>query len=185
MVSVGGGNHSFRSDHPGNIWITPSGYPRSHLTPEDLLLIDLEGNVLHGNLRPTIETPFHTQIYKVRPEINAVCHVHNPYTQGFFLSQKLTETDIAGIYLLADDPPLEFPRPIGAGPVVIEYRQLGSKALGRLVGEACRFDVLPIRVIVLLNHGIIGIGRCIHEGRFLVELLEEWARCVTVFKSLS
>lgn len=185
MVSVGGGNHSFRSEHPERVWITPSGYPRSHLTPDDLLLIDLEGNVLHGNLRPTIEVPFHTEIYKVRQDINAVCHIHNPYTQGFFISQKLVQTDIKGIYTLADNPPIEFPKPIGAKPAIIEYRQLGSEALGRVVGEACRLDpLIPVGVMVLLNHGVIGIGRCIHEARFLVDLFEEWARCLAVFKGL-
>lgn len=183
MVSVGGGNHSFRSDRAERIWITPSGYPRSHLVPDDLLLIDLDGNVVHGSLRPTIEMPFHTEVYKVRPDINAVCHIHNPYTQGFFLASKLAPTDIDGIYTLADKPPIEFPKVLGS-PVAIEYRQLGSKALGRAVGMACRLEPKPAGVIILLNHGAIGIGRCIHEARFQVDLLEEWARCLAVLKGL-
>lgn len=186
MVSVGGGNHSFRSERPERIWITPSGYPRSHLTPDDLLLTDLEGNVLQGNLRPTIEIPFHTEIYKTRPDINAACHVHNPYTQGFFLSSKFIQTDIERIYILADDPPVELPDFIGTRPIIIEYKQLGSKALGRAVGKACTLDsLMPIGIMVLLNHGVIGIGRCIHEARLLVDLLEEWARCLAIFKRLS
>lgn len=186
MVSVGGGNHSFRSERAERIWITPSGYPRSHLTPDDLLLIDLEGNVLCGGLRPTIEVPFHTEIYKVRPDINAVCHTHNPYTQGFFLSSKLTQTELEGIYTLAEDPLIEFPKPINTKLPIIEYRQLGSKALGRVVGKACHLDpLMPIGVMILLNHGIIGIGRCIHEARFLVDLIEEWARCLVVLKAMS
>lgn len=187
MVSVGGGNHSFRSEHSEEIWITPSGYPRSHLTPDDLLLIDLDGNVLCGNLLPTIELPFHTEIYKVRPDINAVCHIHNPYTQGFFLTQKLIQTGAEGIYTLAADPPIEFPGPLGgAKSAIIEYRQLGSRSLGRIVGEASHLDSLvPIGVMILLNHGVIGIGRCIHEAKFLVDLLEEWARCLAVLRALS
>lgn len=184
MVSVGGGNHSFRSDKKDRIWITPSGYPRSHLEPDDLLLIDLDGKVICGNLRPTIEAPFHTEIYRVRPDINAVCHTHNPYTQGFFLASKLVPTAVGGVYALADKPPIEFPKILGE-MIVIEYRQLGSRVLGKAVGAACQLEALmPAGVIILLNHGVIGIGRCIHEARFQVDLLEEWAKALAVFKSL-
>ncbi|MEM2761031.1 MAG: class II aldolase/adducin family protein [Nitrososphaerales archaeon] len=185
MVSVGGGNHSFRSDEPDRIWITPSGYPRSHLTTDDLLLIDLDGNVLAGNLRPTIEVPFHTQIYKVRSDINAVCHTHNPYTLGFFLSSKLESID-EGICTLSEEPLIEFPKILGEEPVIIDYRQLGSRSLGNIVGKAVSFNYLrPSGTLILLNHGIISIGRCIHEARLLVELLEEWARCSAIAKIFS
>ena len=89
LVSVGGGNHSFRSEIKNQIWITPSGYPRSHLKDDDLILIDLEGNTILGNLRPTIEVPFHTEIYKNRNDINAICHVHNPIYHGFLSNYQI------------------------------------------------------------------------------------------------
>ncbi len=184
LVSVGGGNHSFRQIIRNRIWITPSGYPRSHLITEDLVSIDLDGNVKNGNLKPSIEIPFHTEIYRVRPDINAICHTHNPYTQGFFLSAKLgfIEKDI---YTISELLPIEYPEPLGKIPIVVEYRQLGSRALGRLIGKACMKDVLyPRGVIVMLNHGVIGMGRCIHEAKFLIELSEEWARCLFIFLNL-
>ena len=186
MVSVGGGNHSFRAELKNHIWITPSGYPRSHITSDDLLLIDLDGNVLKGNLKPTIEVPFHTEIYKNRPDINAVCHVHNPYTSGYFLSSKLVPIDQEGIWTSAEKPPIKYPEVLSDKPVVLEYRQLGSVLLGNLVGRASKFaSVFPYGTIILLNHGVIGLGRCIHEAKFVVDLCEEWAKCLVVKKKMN
>lgn len=183
LVSVGGGNHSFRSKLDNQIWITPSGYPRSHITSDDLLLIDLDGNILKGNLKPTIEVPFHTEIYKNRSNINAVCHVHSPYTSGYFLSSKLVNLDNEGIWTLAETPSISFPKVLSDNPLVLGYKQLGSKGLGNLVGKASKFDSeIPFGIIILLNHGVIGIGRCVHEARFAVDLCEEWAKCVVVKK---
>lgn len=184
MVSVGGGNHSFRQINRDRIWITPSGYPRSHLMTRDLVSIDLDGNIISGNLKPTIEVPFHIEIYKVRPDINAVCHTHNPYTQGFFLSAKLGPIE-QGVYTISELLPIKYPEPLGKIPIVVEYRQLGSRGLGKLVGKACTKDFLyPTGIIIMLNHGVIGIGRCIHEAKFLIELSEEWARCLFIFSKL-
>lgn len=196
LVSVGGGNHSFRSEIKNQIWITPSGYPRSHLKDDDLILIDLEGNTILGNLRPTIEVPFHTEIYKTRNDINAICHVHNPYTMGFYLTAKLQVTKYEGIYSLKELPSIKLPKPI-ENSIIIEYKQLGSKALGKAVGIASKMELTPPpssnsiseitlnpKVIILLNHGIIGMGKCIHEAKFLVELYEEWAKCILVKKVL-
>jgi ribulose-5-phosphate 4-epimerase/fuculose-1-phosphate aldolase len=189
LVSVGGGNHSFRSDTKNEVWITPSGYPRSHLKENDLILIDLEGNTIQGNLRPTIEVPFHTEIYKNRNDVNAVCHVHNPYTMGYYLTAKLQHTNYEGIFTLNELPPIKLPKPI-ENSIIIEYKQLGSKALGKIVGRATKIELdssSPLseskynsKILILLNHGIIGIGECIHEAKFLVELYEEWAKCVMI-----
>ncbi len=194
LVSVGGGNHSFRSEIKNQIWITPSGYPRSHLKDDDLILIDLEGNTILGNLRPTIEVPFHTEIYKNRNDINAICHVHNPYTMGFYLTTKLEATKYEGIYSLKELPSIKLPKPI-EDSIIIEYKQLGSKLLGKTVGIASRMELMASisisesiisnpKIIILLNHGIIGMGKCIHEAKFLVELYEEWAKCIMVKKVL-
>jgi L-fuculose-phosphate aldolase len=184
MVSVGGGNHSFRSDDARKIWITPSGYPRSHLAPDDLILIDLNGNVVQGNLRPSIEVPFHTEIYKARPEVNAVCHTHNPYTQGFILSARLKSLG-DGISTLSESPFIDFPKTLGDFPLIIHYQQLGSRSLGNSVATACRNNLPhPCGIVVLLNHGVIGIGKCIHEAKFAVDLIEEWARCLAIMSRL-
>jgi len=185
FMSSGGGNHSIRIPGTDKILITPSGYPRSHLKPEDIITIDLKGELIEGSLRPTIEVPFHTEIYRKRPDINAACHTHSSYTQALAISAKLEPTKVKGIYALDVPSDLSLPRALGKWLPLLEYRQLGSRSLAKLVGEICVFDsnsLKPSGSMVLLNHGVIGIGRCIHEARFMVELLEEWARCQVVAK---
>ncbi|MCS6767725.1 MAG: class II aldolase/adducin family protein [Candidatus Nitrosocaldus sp.] len=177
-VSSGGGNHSVRLRD--GIWITPSGYPRSHLTVDDLVLIDSRGCVLRGDLRPSIEVPFHTEIYRVRCDINAVSHAHSPYSHALIQTLELAEVDGHGGVFRLDDRveqmlPLRIPDTLNL--LILEYRQLGSRALARLVGEAFSMHA---NMVVLLDHGVIGVGKCIHEAMLYVQLLEEWARCVTV-----
>jgi L-fuculose-phosphate aldolase len=178
-VSSGGGNHSIRIKHGEDhmIWITPSGYPRSHLTVDDLVLIDKNGNVLRGDLRPSIETPFHTEIYRVRSDVNGVSHAHSPYSHAVIQTLRIKE-EYEGIYSIDDELPIDVPEVIGDVPV-LEYRQLGSRALARLVGDTLMLKP-NTKIMVLLDHGVIGVGACIHEAMMYVQLLEEWARCVVV-----
>src|SRR3989442_13971808 len=63
---------------PDRLWITPSGHHKGLLQPADLLLIDLQGDVLFGNGRPSSETPMHLALYRCRPDIRAVVHAHPP-----------------------------------------------------------------------------------------------------------
>lgn len=202
LVSSGGGNHSSRMPGSNQVWITPSGYPRSHTKPEDLVKIDLDGNILEGSLRPSIEVPFHTEIYKRRPDVNAVVHTHSPYTQGVVLGgflgpTKEREADSLTVHVFDQDPKIPLAHGEGAlilgdipilrlpeelGEVALQpYLNPGAMELARRVGETSVGKPLrPIRVIILINHGVIGIGGCIHEARAFVEIMEEWARFLTV-----
>lgn len=204
LVPSGGGNHSARMPGSNEIWITPSGYPRSHTMPEELVKIDLEGNVLEGSLRPSIEVPFHTEIYKKRPDVNAVVHTHSPYTQGITLAgileqkQSKEASNLAihvfdrdpkiplvhgeGALVLGDIPILKLPEEVGE-VALVPYLNPGARELAKLVGEASIGKPLrPIRIMVLINHGVISMGACIHEARAFVEIMEEWARFLTVSK---
>lgn len=188
LVSSGGGNHSIRIPPMNNnhhVLITPSGYPRSHLKADDIITIDLDGNMIEGSLRPTIEVPFHTEIYR-KCEAGAVCHTHSPYTQSLALSAMLRPTSTKGISTIETSEPL--PKALKGNLSVLEYRQLGSRALANIVGEACGNFANENGLggaIILLNHGIIGLGKCIHEAKFMVEVIEEWSRCQLVGKILN
>jgi L-fuculose-phosphate aldolase len=80
LVSALSGNASIRVPGTNCIWITPSGIFKGGLTVDDLVKIDLEGNVVEGFRKPSSEWRFHVAIYKSRPDINAVIHAHNPVT---------------------------------------------------------------------------------------------------------
>ena len=69
----------------GNIMATPTGISKSFITPEKLVVIDKEGNVLEaeGNYRPSSEIKMHLRCYKERPDVGAVLHAHPPVATGF------------------------------------------------------------------------------------------------------
>ena len=76
------GNVSCRVDS-SRILIKPSGVPYETLTAQDMVLVDMQGRVLDGNLRPSCDTPTHLEIYRAFPLVQAICHVHSSYATAF------------------------------------------------------------------------------------------------------
>ncbi|RLF35939.1 MAG: class II aldolase/adducin family protein [Thermoplasmata archaeon] len=72
------GNISCRVDKE-KILITPSSLPYRDIKPDDILLVNLDGEVLEGKRNPSVETPFHTAIYKNRDDVKAIIHTHSQY----------------------------------------------------------------------------------------------------------
>ncbi|MCX8170395.1 MAG: class II aldolase/adducin family protein [Candidatus Bathyarchaeota archaeon] len=159
LISALGGNVSARIPGAKEFWITPSGVFKGELKPEDLLKADLDGRVIEGFLRPSVETPFHAMIYRKRADVNAVVHCHNPFATGLAL---------AGI-------PIQ-PITVEAAVVLRKVRVVpwafpGTDALANLVGEY----IEGARALILMNHGVIGVGSNLLEAEAIVETLEEVA----------
>ena len=73
------GNISQRSKCGKFYAIKPSGVSYEKMTPQDIVVLDLEGNVIEGKLNPSSDTPTHTILYNKWPKINAICHTHSPF----------------------------------------------------------------------------------------------------------
>ncbi|MDA6151418.1 class II aldolase/adducin family protein, partial [Escherichia coli] len=78
-------NKSFVAANDGNIsikvgdqalWTTPTGVSKGFMTPEMMVKMDLSGNVLEGNLKPSSEVKMHLRVYQENPEAKAVVHAH-------------------------------------------------------------------------------------------------------------
>lgn len=76
------GNVSGKSDD-GHIVIKPSGVEYDKLTPEKMVVLDLDGNVVEGEYKPSSDTPTHLELYKAFPQIKGVCHTHSTYATSF------------------------------------------------------------------------------------------------------
>lgn len=76
MTTTSGGNISIK-DEEGNIWITPSGIDKGTLRPDDIMLVKADGEII-GRHRPSVELPFHSAVYQLRPDAGAVLHAHSP-----------------------------------------------------------------------------------------------------------
>jgi len=82
------GNVSAREPGTNQCWITPSGVAYDRLEPNDLVLVDSDGQVRGGSLKPSSDTAVHLAIYRSRPEIDAVIHTHSPYATAFSVVQR-------------------------------------------------------------------------------------------------
>lgn len=84
------------------VLITPSGVSKGRLTPDMLVVCDLEGRVLAGRLHPSSESAMHLLVYRERPDVGAVVHAHPPAATAFSICRRplaqhyLTET-ISGL----------------------------------------------------------------------------------------
>ncbi len=159
LISGSEGNLSFRlSDR---VIITPSGVLKAELRPEDLAEVTLEGEAFSG--RPTSELPLHLEIYRQRPEIQAVVHTHPPYT----LALSLAGFDFRKHFLAES-------RLILKEVARVPFLTPGSEALARAVAEALR----ETQVAVLERHGAVTVGKDLREALNLTFVLEKVSRVI-------
>ncbi len=159
-VSALGGNVSARIPGSSEFWITPSGVFKGGLRPEDLVKVDLNGKVLEGSRRPSSEWRAHAAVYKIRPDVNAIVHAHNPITMGLIaagyeLKPVLSEAVI--VLRRIEIVPFAFP---------------GTEELARLVAEKAASGA---NALILKNHGILALGSNLREAEAIAETIEEVA----------
>ncbi len=88
------GNASARDHDLGVFAIKPSGVPYDRLTPSDMVIIDYDGNVVEGKLRPSSDTKTHAVLYKAWPEIGGIVHTHSTYATAW--AQAIQDIPILG-----------------------------------------------------------------------------------------
>jgi L-fuculose-phosphate aldolase len=151
------------------ILITPSGFEKDLLKANDLLLIDLDGKILKGKWSPSIETPMHVHIYRVRDDVHAVVHTHSHYATVFAVRGEPI-------------PPLtvEFAAVVGHEIPVTRYVRAGTR-------EAAEEIVKTLgdgKAVLLKNHGVVAVGESIEEAYHVALLVEEEARTYYLMKLL-
>lgn len=157
LITGIGGNASVRVEGGDEVLITPSALYKGELKPEDIVKIDMDGNVKEGLFKPSIEWHFHTAIYKRRLDVNAVIHTHSPMTTGLALAgKKIEPVTLESAVMLSDVP-------------ILEFRYPGTKELGEQVAD----NILGHRAVILQNHGVIAVGYDLIEALTTIEVLEE------------
>ncbi|MDQ0200028.1 class II aldolase/adducin family protein [Neobacillus ginsengisoli] len=156
FVAANDGNLSIRISE-NQFLITPTGVSKGFMTPEMILKVDRHGNVLEGDWKPTSEMKMHLLVYKERPEINAVVHVHPPYATAFA---------IAGIPLDQAIMP-ESVVFLGTIPVA-EYGTPSTEE----IPAAIKKYVHNHQGVLLENHGALTWGNSLDHAFYLMESLE-------------
>ena len=132
--------------------ITPSGLPYAAMTPEELVALDLEGGVRAGVRKPSSEWPFHTAIYRARPDAQAIVHTHSPRATALACTRR-------GI------PAFHYMIAFCGGPDVrcAEYATFGTQALADKAVAALDGR----KAALLANHGVIALGATL-EGAYAI-----------------
>ncbi len=154
------GNASARLG-PGRFLLTPAGREKGSLAPEDLLVVDLEGEVVEGQGRPSTEAPMHLFCYRRRPDVGGVVHAHPPFATAFAA---------AGVALDAPVMP-EIVLTIGTVPLV-PYAMPGSEELARSLDPW----IDGHDAFLLASHGVLTVGRDVREALHRMERVEHLAK---------
>ncbi len=166
------GNVSSR--YRDGILITASGVSLKEVTEDGVLYVGMNGEVLSnpGGLKPSKETQMHLAIYRQRPDVQGVYHVHPAYATTYAVKGK----EIPFLTSTAK-------RKIVAAPLV-PYAPPGSEELGRYVSDALSREDRSIHSLLLKDHGIVTFGESLEQSFFLAELLEMTARISILSKSI-
>lgn len=168
LIAAGDGNASMRLNAE-RILITPSGLLKSELVPEQLVVIDLHGQMLEGDHAPSSEWPMHLAIYAQRPEIHAILHAHPPTAVAL---------SIAGFAILDNMLP-EVNIYLGRIPTV-PYARPGSKQLSEAVATHARQS----QALLLERHGAITYGSRLDEAYGYMEVVEHAAKVMFMAQQL-
>lgn len=171
FVAANDGNISVRISDT-EFLITPTSISKGFMTPEMILKVDLEGNVLegHGHYKPTSEMKMHLLVYRERPEIKAVVHVHPPYATAFA---------VAGIPLNQAILP-ESVVFLGTIPVA-EYGTPSTEE----IPAAVKKHVHHHQGVLLENHGALTWGKDLEHAYYLMESLEFSAKINWLAKQMN
>jgi L-fuculose-phosphate aldolase len=148
---------------------TPTLVSKGFMKPEDMCLVDLEGNQLAGSKKRTSEILMHLQIMKRQPRAVATVHCHPPYATGFA---------VAGV----EPPTCMIPEyEVFSSVAIAPYRTPGTPEMGKLVSDL----VDQHNTILMANHGVVSWSHNdVEDAYFKMEILEAYCRTVLVASQL-
>jgi L-ribulose-5-phosphate 4-epimerase len=144
LVMWTGGNVSARDPGTGYVVIKPSGVRYEQLRPEHMVVVDPEGKIIEGKLKPSSDTASHLYIYRHRPDVGGIVHTHSRYATAFAAVNKPIP-----VYLTAQAD--EFGGPIPCGGFAL----IGGEEIGKVVIAS----IGDSPAILLKNHGVFTIGK--------------------------
>lgn len=143
LVMGTSGNVSGRKDD--RVVIKPSGVAYEELSPSKLVVVDLDGEVVEGELKPSVDTSAHLHIYRSTEEIGGIVHTHSTYATAFAVIGR-------GIPLYLTEQGDLF----GTGIPVSDYVPPGNEAIGEEFSEKATGE--EVKGILMRHHGVFSAG---------------------------
>lgn len=163
LVTMTSGNVSGRDPKSGYVVIKPSGVSFEALQSEHMVVVDIDGNQIEGEMKASVDTPTHLYIYRHRQDVNGIVHTHSNYATAFAAVGKPIPAVLTAI---AD----EFGGPVPCGP----YCQIGEEQIGQSVVDY----IGSSPAILLQNHGVFTIGPTASAALKAAVMLEDVAKTV-------
>lgn len=168
LIAGTDGNISVRLG-PNRILATPNGLAKGRLAPDDLVVVDLEGQKTDGKRNPTSEIAMHLTVYRRRPDVNACVHAHPPFATAFAVTGLPLPSDILPEVVLF----------VGPIPLTI-YAPPGTEA----VSQSLLPHIDSHNAFLLRNHGLLTVGRSLDEAYNRHETVEHYAHILWLARQL-
>ena len=177
LVTFTWGNVSAIDRQSGLFVIKPSGVPYENLTPDDMVVMDLDGNRVEGSCNPSSDTPTHLELYRAFPEIGGIVHTHSSYATSWAQAGRsipcygTTHAD----YIYGEVPcvrcltkeEIEEAYEENTGHLIVnEFRRMGK-------------DPVAVPAVLCKNHGPFAWGKDAKEAVHNAVVLEEVAKMAT------
>ena len=165
MFAATSGNLSVFDRESGKIYITPGSFPYEEMTPEDIMEIDLDGNILEGKHSPSSEWRMHAAIYRADKRVNAIVHTHSPYATAFAINHmRIPAVLYEMVFFLGGDIP------------VAEGTIPGTPE----VGENCVPVLKERNGCLMANHGALAVGDTLDRAYTRAVYIEDAAKAYSI-----
>ena len=171
LVAWTSGNISARVPGRELIVIKPSGVGYDELTADSMVVVDLHGNVVEGELSPSSDTATHAYIYRALSAVGGVVHTHSPYATAWAVHGRAIPCVLTA---MAD----EFGGDIPVGP----FARIGGEEIGIGVVEALQGSRSP--AVLMRNHGVFSVGASARDAVKAAVMCEDVARTVMLAGAL-
>lgn len=169
LVAWTSGNISARDLKTGLVVIKPSGVRYDVLCPEKMVVVDLDGTIVEGDLLPSVDCKSHLYIYRARDDVEGIVHTHSPFATAFAAVGRPIPVALTA---LADE--------FGAAIPCSDYAAVGSDAIGKEVLETIGEGV----AVLLKHHGVFTIGSSVEAAVKSAVMVEECAKTLYYASSL-
>jgi L-fuculose-phosphate aldolase len=168
FAAANDGNISFRISET-EVLCTPTMISKGFMKPDDLCIVDMEGNQLSGRRKRTSEIKLHLAIMKARPELKSVVHCHPPHATAFGIAREpIPQCILPEVEIFLGDVP------------IAPYDTPGSQNFAD--------TVLPFvhksNVIILANHGTVSYGETVEKAYWWTEVLDAYCRMLLLARGL-
>jgi L-ribulose-5-phosphate 4-epimerase len=163
LVTWTSGNVSGRDPATGLIVIKPSGLMFPELTPENMVVVDPDCQVVEGDLGPSSDTASHAYVYRHRSDVMGVVHTHSNYATAFAAVGRSIPVVLTAI---ADEFGCEIP--------CAPYARIGDQRIGKTIVE----HIGPSLAVLMRQHGVFTIGATVEKALKAAVMVEDIAKTV-------